>query len=203
MEKPHYHIIMRVTGRNAISISAWLRMVGVEYRKELDDALWDNRGVEGTRNFANAAMYLTHETDQAIRDGKTRYEMTELVSNLTLEEIKKVRKDIFGLPMHPAKWTCRKCLNWIIWHTKRDMICRTIMTGIRRCRLRLGRNSAMRTVEKSFYLGVQDRAKERQDLNRLLRVYPRRSKHWKDLCGRRSIKGNEGAARRRRRNRKV
>ncbi len=38
VEKPHYHIIMRVTGRNAISISAWLRMVGVEYRKELDDA---------------------------------------------------------------------------------------------------------------------------------------------------------------------
>ena len=91
-EKPHYHIIMRVTGRNAISISAWLRMVGIEYRKELDDALWDNRGVEGTRNFASAAMYLTHETDQAIRDGKTRYELSELVSNLTLEEIKKVRE---------------------------------------------------------------------------------------------------------------
>lgn len=167
VEKPHYHIIMRITGRNAISISAWLHMVGVEYRKELDDALWDNRGVEGTRNFASAAMYLTHETDQAIRDGKTRYEMTELVSNLTLEEIKKVREGYIRVANASRKVDMQEMseLDHMAYKAGYDL--QDYNDWYKALPFEIRRNAAMKTVEKSFYLGVQDRAKERQDLNRL------------------------------------
>ncbi len=134
---------------------------------------------------------------------KTRYEMTELVSNLTLEEIKKGREGYIRVANASRKVNMQEMseLDHMAYKAGYDL--QDYNDWYKALPFEIRRNSAMRTVEKSFYLGVQDRAKERQDLNRLLRVYPRRSKHWKDLCGRRSIKGNEGAARRRRRNRKV
>ncbi len=93
IEKPHIHIIFRCMDRKKrIRVRNVLDALGIVFRPGLDDDLWKNHGVETVGNFPGYAAYLTHETEDAIRDGKTRYPLDELVSNLTIEEIKEVRQ---------------------------------------------------------------------------------------------------------------
>lgn len=92
IEKKHYHIIVRVlNGKNA-RVEQILRQIGIVYRPEVDKSLWQNHGVETCADYTAMTVYLTHETEQAILDGKERYDLEELVSNLTTEEIKQVRE---------------------------------------------------------------------------------------------------------------
>ncbi len=92
IEKWHYHIILRCTdSKKRIRVKQLLECLGVKYRPGLDDELWANHGVETVGDFAGYATYLTHETETAIKEGKELYRMDELVSNLTIEEIKKIR----------------------------------------------------------------------------------------------------------------
>lgn len=98
MEKPHFHVIMRVVGSPNRRISQLLGMVGVTYRQDpdgngepVDRKLWENHGVETVKKFANYAMYLTHDTEEAISEGKFQYGLDELFSNMTQEEIKLIR----------------------------------------------------------------------------------------------------------------
>lgn len=92
LEKPHYHIIVRLLNKRRSKVQTILNTLHIKYRPELDDNLWKNHGVETIRKFANMAMYLTHDTEEAILDGKEHYELEELVSNLSLDEIKQVRE---------------------------------------------------------------------------------------------------------------
>lgn len=83
---------MRCTDRKKrIRVKQILECLGIKYRPGLDDELWANHGVETVGDFAGYATYLTHETETAIKEGKELYRMDELVSNLTIEEIKKIR----------------------------------------------------------------------------------------------------------------
>ena len=90
--KPHWHVIVRLTDQSRrIRVKQILAGLGVVYRQGLDDDLWEEHGVETIGNFAGYAVYLTHETAEAIRDAKERYDISEIVSNLTPEEIQQVR----------------------------------------------------------------------------------------------------------------
>lgn len=92
-EKPHYHVIVRCADRKSrVKVSTVMNMFGICFRRGTDDALWKEHGVETVGNFAGYAMYLTHETEQAERDGKELYDVSEIVSNLTPEEITQVRE---------------------------------------------------------------------------------------------------------------
>lgn len=92
IEKEHYHIILRCTDRKKrIRVQKALNDLGIEYRPNLDDELWANHGVETVGNFAGYCTYLTHETETAVNEGKELYLMDELVSNLTVDEIQKIR----------------------------------------------------------------------------------------------------------------
>lgn len=92
IEKKHYHIIVRVMNNKTARVEQILRTLGVVYRPVEDKSLWENHGVESCENYTNMAVYLTHDTEKAILDGKEQYELGELVSNLTLEEIKQIRQ---------------------------------------------------------------------------------------------------------------
>lgn len=91
-EKPHYQIIARASDRKGrIRIGTLLKFLGIEFRKGIDDELLKHHAVETVGNFARYATYLTHETDDAIADGKALYDVTKIVSNLTPEEVEQVR----------------------------------------------------------------------------------------------------------------
>ena len=68
LEKPHYHIIVRLLNKRRSKVQTILNTLHIKYRPELDDNLWKNHGVETIRKFANMAMYLTHDTEEAILD---------------------------------------------------------------------------------------------------------------------------------------
>lgn len=91
--KPHWHVIVRLTDQSRrMRVKQILAGLGIVYRQGLDDELWKEHGVETIGNFAGYAVYLTHETAEAIRDAKERYDISEIVSNLTPEEIQQVRE---------------------------------------------------------------------------------------------------------------
>lgn len=92
VEKPHYHIIVRILNNKRMRVNQILNTLGIVFRNEIDKVLWENHGVESCDNYTNMAVYLTHDTAKAINDGKEQYELEELVSNLTIEEIRQIRE---------------------------------------------------------------------------------------------------------------
>ena len=51
-----------------------------------------NHGIETVGDFGAYATYLTHDTEKAINDGKQHYDMSAIVSNMSYEEILKIRE---------------------------------------------------------------------------------------------------------------
>ena len=108
-EKPHYHLIFRCMDRKKrIRVGQVLYQLGIRFRQGLDDELWKNHGVETVEKFSAYATYLTHETEDAVRDGKELYDISELVSNLTTAGIEEVRQGYLLVAqnekMTTAKW---------------------------------------------------------------------------------------------------
>ena len=92
-EKRHYHVIFRLIDKNArMTIKRICDLLGIVFRPGLDDSLIAGHGIETVGNFAAYATYLTHETDAAVKAGKELYSLTELISNLSVEEIKQIRE---------------------------------------------------------------------------------------------------------------
>lgn len=89
-ESPLHHIILLIRTKDRVRIGTLLRKLKIDYREE-DANLWEHHGVESIRDFKSMTTYLTHETEQAILDGKHRYDRDELVSNLTPEELEQIR----------------------------------------------------------------------------------------------------------------
>ena len=167
-EKSHYHIIIRCsTSKDRVHVCTILKMLGIEFRKGFDDALWANHGVESVGEFCGYAMYLTHETKDAIADGKEKYEITEIISNLTLEEIKQVREGYNRL-IDKSKRVLTEDLeildkqafqmgyemkNFDAWYSSQPFIIRS--------------NSKMRTIRESYEMGVNMRIQENSQMCRL------------------------------------
>ena len=93
-EKAHYHILVRrMNGSkvgNSVKLRTILKKLGIVFRKGIDDKMRINHGVEGIVKYDAYATYLTHDTEQSIRDGKAHYELEEIVSNLSIDEIENI-----------------------------------------------------------------------------------------------------------------
>lgn len=165
--KPHYHIILRCASRKSrIKVSTVLNMLGICFRQDLDDGLWKARGVETTGNFARYANYLTHETADAIKSAKERYDVSEIMSNLTLDEIEQVRggyvqvsenrkptQDEF-ITLDKEAYDLGKALkNFDEWYDKLPFSVRS--------------NSKMNTIRESYNRGVDARLSEDKHVTRL------------------------------------
>lgn len=164
-EKPHYHIIVRYVGQDKrMRVQQILRQMGVKYREE-DKNLWACHGVETVGDFAGYAMYLTHETPDAERDGKTLYRIEEIVSNLTLDEIKEIRngyvrvgtgkisKGDMSMRDNEAYQLGLELGNFKKWFGSLDFKTRD--------------HTSMKTVKASYYRGVEDRVEQDNAVNRL------------------------------------
>ena len=96
-EKPHYHILIRVmedaqnVSKSGKHVSTILNDLGIVFRKE-DATMIANHGIETVGDFGAYATYPTHDTEKAINDGKQHYDMSAIVSNMSYEEILKIRE---------------------------------------------------------------------------------------------------------------
>lgn len=96
-EKPHYHIIVKFADYKVSQrIKKVLDILGIVFREGTDDSLIKNHGIESISCWEGYVVYLTHETDDAIADGKEIYDHSEIVSNLSEEQIQVFRDKYFG-----------------------------------------------------------------------------------------------------------
>lgn len=168
VEKEHYHIIVRCTDRKKrIRVQKVLKDLGIYYRPNLDDELWANHGVETVGNFAGYATYLTHETETAVNEGKELYSMDELVSNLTTDEIQKIRDGYIRVTESNKKlsaddWTTidetayklgYELKNFSEWYDLQPFNVRS--------------NAKVKTIRESYERGVDARIGERTEMLRL------------------------------------
>lgn len=88
LEKPHYHIIIRLTKRSKLSTIMY--RLGIYFRPHIDDLLFAHHGVEATYDFNEYVLYLMHETKKARLDGKPPYSRADFISNLSQDEIQQL-----------------------------------------------------------------------------------------------------------------
>ena len=102
--KPHVHIIVRCCNGKTVHVQTIMNMLGIVFRKGIDDSLIvRNKGIDTIhKTFAHAATYLTHDTEEAAKC-KEHYELEEIISNLTIDEIKEVRDGYIKLAASTAK----------------------------------------------------------------------------------------------------
>lgn len=97
-KKKHIHILAVKQGKDASGradrrkVSTILSMLKIVFRPDEDASIWANHGVERIKDLDASVAYLTHETEQAQRDGKELYDREEIVSNLAPEEIDQLRE---------------------------------------------------------------------------------------------------------------
>ena len=168
LEKRHIHLIARCKNRkDRFYVSKFLSEIGIYFRPSKDDALWRAHGVESVGKFDDYAMYLTHETTQAIADGKERYELSEIISNLTEEEIKQVREGYIRVAASELKLSAdalaaldkeafdlgHELQDFNAWYDAQPFSVRS--------------NTHMRTIKESYNRGVTKRIEEHQEINRI------------------------------------
>lgn len=166
--KPHFHIIGRAAQRDKrMVVKSLLDYLGIVFRKGQDEQLWNEHGVETVGDFANYAMYLTHETKEAIEAGKELYRLDELISNMTVDEVKQIRDGYTRLTNTPHKVTTedliqldaaayelgQKLGDFNAWYGSQPFVVRS--------------NTRMRTVRESYNRGVEDLIEQRNEMIRL------------------------------------
>lgn len=91
--KPHWHLTAWCVGEEKRKrVKEWLKLLGIEFRKDKDELLFINHGVEYCQYIDSSVLYQQHLTEAAQRAGKEVYELEEMVSNLTIEEIKQIEQ---------------------------------------------------------------------------------------------------------------
>jgi len=166
--KAHVHIIIRcVDKKKRFKVGAMLNKLGVYFRPGIDDELWKARGVETVGNFTGYAVYLTHETEDAIREAKELYDVSEIVSNLTPEEVNAVREGYIRVSEIGRKLTTadlaamdkeaydlgKKLGNFSEWYGSQPFTVRS--------------HAKIKVIRESYERGVDDRISEGTELIRL------------------------------------
>lgn len=166
-EKAHYHIIIRVLNRQSAHVQTILNMLNIVYRKESDTVLWEQHGVETIKDFASMAVYITHDTEQAINDGKTHYELEEIASNLTIDEIKQVRDGYIRVSNTSGKVSIQEL-------TELDELAKQMGYELKdfdefydSLSFQIRSNTKMRTIRESYERGVAKRVRDNNEVLRL------------------------------------
>lgn len=189
IEKLHIHIIIRVLNGKTTQVDTILNMLKIQYRPEIDDILWQNHGAETCADFTAMAMYLTHETEQAILDGKHKYDITEVFSNLTQEEIEEVRQGYIRFSNGLGKKSFKDLAeidefaynlgtiygNFDEWYNSLDF-------GFRS-------NTKIKTIRESYYRGVDVSFNKNDTINRLCIFIEGEKNTGKTYASKQALKG--------------
>ena len=88
--KKHYHLGCRLLGqsqKNGRHVKTILNNYGIVFRSPEDDNLLANNAIKSINDFSGYISYLIHKTDAARETGKTEYKITDIVSNLSFEQL--------------------------------------------------------------------------------------------------------------------
>lgn len=89
-EKLHFHVLFVRTDHKRFRVKQIFDSLGIA-RNEADNKLFSSFGAETIGSLADYSMYLTHETEQAQRDGKHQYSINEIFKNISNADLKALR----------------------------------------------------------------------------------------------------------------
>ena len=165
--KPHWHVIVRLVDQSKrIRVRQILAGFGVVYRPGLDDELWKEHGVETIGNFAGYAVYLTHGTAEAIRDAKEKYDISEIVSNLTPEEIQQVREGYIRVS-EKRKLTQEDLIALDKEAYDRGYALKTLDDWFANQPFNVRSAAKIKVITEHYYHGVEARIREHVEVNRV------------------------------------
>lgn len=192
LDKKHYHVIFRCVNRKErIRIKTILSTLGIEFRKGQDDFLWINHGVETVGDFAAYANYLTHETAEAIADGKHLYDVTELVSNLNLKGIEQVRDGYTRILKDDLRVTTSDlmALDEEAWKLGYDL--KNFQTWYDSLPFVIRSHSKVKTIRERYKSGVDQRIVDSVEVTRLCIFIEGDANTGKTFASERSIPAND------------
>lgn len=194
LEKRHYHIIVRCTNnKKRVRIYQLLNMLHIYFRPGLDDMLLLNHAIESIGSFQAYAMYLTHETADAIKENKELYDIDEIFSNLTIEEIRCVRDGYIRIADASEKVTMSKLAQLDEEAFKLGYELKNFTDWYNSLSFNIRSNSKMKVIEASYQRGVDKKIEENPELNRLcifIKGEPNSGKTYaakKALCGKKIL----------------
>lgn len=168
LEKRHYHILFRyIKPKQRVRIYQILNYLHIYFRPGIDDILLENRAIETIGNFQHYCMYLTHETKDAINDNKELYSIEEIVSNLSVDEIKAIRDGYIRVADAPTKPSMSKLTELDEEAFKLGYELKNFSNWYNALPFNIRSNSKMKTIEASYQRGVDKRIEENQEVNRL------------------------------------
>lgn len=165
--KSHYHVIGRfMNDKERRRIRKILSDLHIVFRIGLDENIMLNGGIETVGKFAGYALYLTHETEAAIKDAKELYSIDEIISNCTIDEIRQIRDGYIRLS-EKRKVTQEELIaldkeafdkgykleNFDDWYGNQPFTVRS--------------NAKMRTIKESYERGAEKRLEEDDTITRL------------------------------------
>lgn len=165
--KPHWHIILRLVPDKArIRVLQLMADLGIYFRPGADDELWANHGVETIGNFGGYALYLTHETEDAVRAGKELYDRADVVSNLSMDEQNQIREGYIRVSerhkVTPEELIALDKEAYDIGYALQDF-----GTWYGNQPFSVRSNSKMRVIRESYNRGVQARIEQHEPIDRL------------------------------------
>ena len=78
-EKLHFHLLFVRKDHKRFRVKQIFDNLGIA-RNEADNELFSSLGAETIASLADYSVYLTHETEQSIRDGKHQYNVSETLA---------------------------------------------------------------------------------------------------------------------------
>ena len=168
LEKRHYHILFKAKdSKERKYVQTIMNELGILFRPQLDDELWKNHGVETVGNFSGYSLYLTHDTEEAIKDGKEQYPIEDVVSNHTVEELKDIRDGYIRYIGDRKKVTSKEMaeidkLAFNLGYELKDFS--AWYDGLE---FSIRSNTKMKTVKESYQRGVDKRISENKTVLRL------------------------------------
>lgn len=161
------HYFMTCWQKKRIRVRTVLRQLGIEFRKDLDDDLWNNHGVETVSKIAGYATYLTHETEATIKAGKELYNVDEIVSNLIVEEIQAIWDGYIRISEDARKVTTKDLveLDEIAFKLGKDL--KNFEEWNNTLPFTVRSNAKMKTIRESYSRGVDSRIEENSEVLRL------------------------------------
>ena len=167
-EKRHYHLICRCTNsKERIRIYQMLDWFHIYYRPGIDDILLLNHAIETVGNFQSYAVYLTHETEEAKKDNKEPYNISEIISNLSLDEIKAVREGYIRIANASLKVTMSALATLDEEAYKLGKELRDFDKWYNQLTFAIRSNAKMKTIRESYNRGVEAILNENPRITRL------------------------------------
>ncbi len=102
--KKHCHLYILFVNKEHKRIRTICKKLGIEYRQESDKSLFLTCA-KTIDDFGACALYATHETKAAMKEGKAIYSIDEVITNMTREELEELRYIHEVLPQEQLKIT--------------------------------------------------------------------------------------------------